>query len=134
GVTANVRGGLVEHVTPRIADVLADLLAAGESPMLQLRAVGAAVNTTPSDATAYAHRTQNFSLSAMTTGSRRAALDRRWEQLGADVTGVYRSFDLGDDRLERAYPPATLARLREIAAVYDPDAVFGHDLPLTVPR
>ncbi|RHA40707.1 LLM class flavin-dependent oxidoreductase [Cellulomonas rhizosphaerae] len=134
GAPANIRGGLVEHVTPRVAGVLADLLAAHESPMLQLRAVGGAVNATPADATAYAHRTQNFSLSAITTASGRAALDRRWDQLSDDVTGVYRSFDLGDDRLERAYPPATLARLRTVAATYDPDGIFGHDLPVHVPR
>jgi hypothetical protein len=134
GAPANVRGGLVEHVTPRVAGVLADLLHAGESQMLQVRSVGGAVNAVPADATAYAHRTQNFSLSAITSSRGRAALDRRWEQLSQEITGVYRSFDLDDDRLALAYPPATLERLRAIAAIYDPDAVFGHDLPLTVPR
>jgi len=134
GAPANIRGGLVEHVTPDVARVLADLLRAGETQMLQLRAVGGAVNTVPADATAYAHRTQSFSLSAMTTASRRPALDRRWDQLGEAVTGVYRSFDLGDDRLERVYPPVTLERLRAVARRYDPDGVFGHDLPLDVPR
>ncbi|MDM7831169.1 LLM class flavin-dependent oxidoreductase [Cellulomonas edaphi] len=134
GAPATVRGGLVVHVTPAVARVLADLVAAGEAQMVQVRAVGGAVNRTPADATAYAHRTQNFSLSAITGERARAALDRRWRLLSDEITGVYRSFDLGDDRLARAYPPATLDRLRAVAAVYDPEGVFGHDLPLDVPR
>ncbi|MEN0129140.1 MAG: LLM class flavin-dependent oxidoreductase [Brevundimonas sp.] len=131
GAPANVRGGLVEHVTPRVAGVLADLLHAGESQMLQLRSVGGAVNAVPADATAYAHRTQNFSLSAITGARGRPALDARWEQLAEEITGVYRSFDLGEDRLVLAYPPRTLDRLRTIAATYDPDGVFQGELPPT---
>ncbi|WP_029287253.1 LLM class flavin-dependent oxidoreductase [Cellulomonas sp. HZM] len=131
---ANARGGLVEHITPALADDLAGLLDAGLVQMLQVRAVGGAVNDVPVDATAYAHRTQAFSLLAATSGSRRATLDERWEQMGEHVTGVYRSFDLADDRLERVYPPATLGRLRAVVDRVDPDGVFASDLPVALPR
>ena len=86
------RGGLVEHVTPELAALLAELLAAGDADMLQLRAVGGAVNDVDPAATAYAHRTQNFSLARVrpeqpsradrrVVGAARASPARRLPQL-----------------------------------------------------
>ncbi|MCR6689979.1 LLM class flavin-dependent oxidoreductase [Cellulomonas sp.] len=124
------RGGLVDRVTPDVAGVLADVLRGSLADMVQLRAVGGAVNDVPAQATAYAHRTQTFSLLATTTADRRPALDAQWSRLAADITGVYRSFDTHPDRLPLVYPPATLERLRAVVARVDPDGVFGSDLPL----
>ncbi|GEL93537.1 LLM class flavin-dependent oxidoreductase [Cellulomonas composti] len=128
--TPAFRGGLVEHVTDRVAQVLGGLVRHGLADMTQLRAVGGAVNDVPADATAYAHRTQAFSLLATSSSGRSATIDGHWGALRDDITGVYRSFDAAPDRLALVYPPATLARLRTIAATYDPDGVFGRDLPL----
>ncbi|UJP38985.1 LLM class flavin-dependent oxidoreductase [Cellulomonas palmilytica] len=125
-----VRGGLVEHVTPDVAATLAEVLRAGVAPMAQLRAVGGAVNDVPADATAYAHRTQNFSLSAVSDEVSAPRLDALWSGLGGAVTGVYRSFDTSPGRWALTYPPATMARLRGVLAAYDPDRVFAGDLPL----
>lgn len=120
------RGGLVEHVTPELAALLGDLLASRDADMVQLRAVGGAVNDVDPAATAYAHRTQNFSLLASARGSRRAQIDAWWERLGPHLDGVYLSFETNQSpaRLAQAFPPATLARLGRLKAVYDPDHVF----------
>lgn len=126
GSAPATRAGLVEHVTPGLAGLLADLLASRDADMVQLRAVGGAVNDVDPAATAYAHRTQNFSLLASARGSRRAQIDAWWERLGPHLDGVYLSFetDQSPARLAQAFPPATLVRLGRLKAVYDPDHVF----------
>ncbi|MET0788581.1 MAG: LLM class flavin-dependent oxidoreductase [Cellulomonas sp.] len=130
------RGGLVEHVTPELAAILARLVSAGDADMVQLRAVGGAVNDVDPGATAYAHRTQNFSLLASARGSRRAQMDAWWEQLAPHLRGVYLSFETNQspERIAEAFPPATLARIGRLKAQYDPEHVFDGNFgvaPLT---
>ena len=127
GSAPATRGGLVEHVTPGLADLLGDLLASGDADMVQLRAVGGAVNDVDPAATAYAHRTQNFSLLAAARGSRRAQIDAWWERLAPHLHGVYLSFETNQspDRVAEAFPPTTLARIGRLKALYDPDHVFA---------
>ena len=126
GADSATRGGLIEHVTPELAAALGELLASGVSDMVQLRAVGGAVNDTDPAATAYAHRTQNFSLIASTRGSRRAQIDAWWDRLAPHLDGVYLSFETNQSpaRIAEAFPPATLARIARLKAVYDPEHVF----------
>ena len=69
GVTT--RGGLLDHITAETAVLMAELLTSGAAGILQLRSVGGAVNDIGAGATAYAHRTQNFSLVAATSRGRR---------------------------------------------------------------
>ncbi|WP_315096501.1 LLM class flavin-dependent oxidoreductase [uncultured Cellulomonas sp.] len=132
GTDNATRGGLVEHVTPELAALLADLLAAGDADMVQLRAVGGAVNDVDPMATAYAHRTQNFSLLASAPGSRRARVDAWWERLAPHLRGVYLSFETNQSaaRVAEAFPPETLARLVRIKGVYDPERVFDGNFGL----
>ena len=89
--------------------------------------MGGAVNDVPADATAYAHRTQNFSVNAVG----RSTIDRlnpAWdEHLYPHMDGLYLSFDT-DPRPERlldAFPEPTLTRLRELKADVRP----GQRLP-----
>lgn len=126
GADSAARGGLVEHVTPELAALLGDLVAAGDADMVQLRAVGGAVNDVAPDATAYAHRTQNFSLLASVGGRRRAQIDAWWERLGPHLDGVYLSFETNQspERIAEAFPPRTLARIGRLKAIYDPEHVF----------
>ena len=126
GAAPATRAGLVEHVTPELAELLADLVGAGDADMVQLRAVGGAVNDVAPEATAYAHRTQNFSLLASGRGSRREQLDAWWRRLAPHLHGVYLSFETNQspDRVAEAFPPATLARIGRLKAVYDPEHVF----------
>lgn len=126
GPAPATRGGLADHVTPELARLLAELLATGDADMLQLRAVGGAVNDVDPAATAYAHRTQNFSLLATARASRRAQIDAWWQRLGPHLHGVYLSFETNQspDRLAEAFPPETLARIGRLKVRYDPDHVF----------
>ncbi|WP_028046372.1 LLM class flavin-dependent oxidoreductase [Cellulomonas sp. URHE0023] len=120
------RGGLIDHVTPELAALLGDLVASGVSDMVQLRSVGGAVNDLDPSATAYAHRTQNFSLAAAVRGSRRAQIDQWWERLAPHLDGVYLSFetDQSPARLAQAFPPETLSRIARLKVTYDPEHVF----------
>ncbi|GAB2502429.1 LLM class flavin-dependent oxidoreductase [Nocardiopsis aegyptia] len=126
------RSGLMEHVTPRAAEGLADLLDSGHAMLLQLRSVGGAVNDVPADATAYAHRTQNFSVSAVGSKRRVGSLDGRWEELGADMEGLYLNFETrtGPEVLAQAFPEPALSRLRALKAEYDPENVFSQNFPI----
>ncbi|WP_421741465.1 LLM class flavin-dependent oxidoreductase [Cellulomonas sp.] len=126
GADSAARGGLVEHVTPDLAALLSELLAAGDADMLQLRAVGGAVNDMDPAATAYAHRTQNFSLLASARGSRRVQIDSWWDRLAPHLRGVYLSFETNQSpaRVAEAFPPETLARIARLKALYDPEHVF----------
>ncbi|MBO3102709.1 LLM class flavin-dependent oxidoreductase [Cellulomonas fengjieae] len=126
GAEATTRGGLVEHVTPELAARLGELLAARDADMLQLRAVGGAVNDLGPAETAYAHRTQNFSLLATARGARRARIDEWWDRLEPHLNGVYLSFETNQSpaRVAEAFPPETLARIARLKGRYDPEHVF----------
>jgi FAD/FMN-containing dehydrogenase len=123
------RSGLADHVTPQLAQGLLGLL--DVAPMLQIRPVGGAVNDLHPMATAYAHRTQNFAVSAV--GTSLARLNDRWDEgLAPHLHGLYVSFNTDDrpERLREAFPGETLIRLRELKRRYDPDNVFGQNAPI----
>jgi hypothetical protein len=111
---------------------LAAMLANRDTPFLQIRAAGGAVNDIPADATAYAHRHQNFSISASALPGREVALARHWDRLAPYIDGLYLSFETGagPDILALAFPEPTLSRLRDLKATYDPDNVFNQNHPL----
>jgi hypothetical protein len=124
-----IRSGLIDHVTPALAHALVDILPF--APFIQLRAVGGAVNDVDPEATAYAHRHQNFSLNAL--GRTLEQLNPIWDEAIAPHTdGMYLSFntDPRPERLAEAFPGRTLDRLRELKAVYDPDNVFNQNMPI----
>lgn len=127
----HARSAFVEHVTPAFAAEAERMLDAGDSYFFQLRAVGGAVADVPVDATAYAHRSANFSVAAM--GANAERLDRAWRALAPHTDGQYLSFDssLRPERIAEAFPPATLARLRAIKAQVDPDGVFVDNFAIT---
>jgi FAD/FMN-containing dehydrogenase len=124
------RSALLDHLDAHSATTIGRLLADRDIHMFQIRSVGAAVNATPPDATAYAHRTQNFALSATINDHRRAHAEQTWTQLDSDA--VYLGFETHRDAssLANAYPPATLARLRAVKAAYDPDNIFHTSFPI----
>ncbi|BCJ43388.1 hypothetical protein GCM10010168_43020 [Actinoplanes ianthinogenes] len=125
------RSGLIEHLTPSFCAAAARLIASGAVYFFQVRSVGGAVADVPSEATAYAHRTANFSVVAF--GASRARLDAAWEELAPYFSGLYLSFET-DQRLERiaeAWPPATLSRLRDLKRRYDPANVFRDNFNIT---
>ncbi|MCP2032965.1 alkanesulfonate monooxygenase SsuD/methylene tetrahydromethanopterin reductase-like flavin-dependent oxidoreductase (luciferase family) [Okibacterium sp. HSC-33S16] len=127
------RSGLLDHITPEFAAAAARLISSGTVYFFQIRAVGGAISDIDADATAYAHRSANFSVVAF--GSHRQRLDAAWEELYPFFTGAYLSFetDPRPERLTDAFPPATLARLREVKARLDPDSVFRDNFPISIP-
>jgi FAD/FMN-containing dehydrogenase len=124
------RSALLDHLDAPTATTIARLLADRDIHAFQIRSVGAAVNATPADATAYAHRTQNFALSATINEARRANAEQTWTELGSDA--IYLGFEThgGATSLAKAYPPAALARLRAVKAAYDPDNIFRTSFPI----
>ncbi len=121
----SARSGLVTHITPAFAAAAARLIHGGAAYWFQIRAVGGAVTDVPPDATAYAHRAANFSVIAM--GSNRERLNAAWDTtVYPHFDGLYLSFeaDIRPERLNDAFPPKTLERLRTLKARYDPDNVF----------
>jgi len=119
------RSGLLDTFTPENSRSIARLLDSGEAFVLSVRSVGGAVADVAPEATAYAHRAANFSVVAL--GSNRARLDAQWDTLvHQHMEGLYLSFetDPRPERLMDAFPPATLARLREVKARFDPENLF----------
>jgi hypothetical protein len=129
GAPPAFRGGLLEHIGPAAARTLADGVRSGAAPMLQIRSVGGAVNDVDPLATAYAHRTQNFSVNAVGASAQGDELDRVWDDLAPHISGLYISFDTDPrpERLHDAFPGETLERLRTLKAEYDPDNVFNQN-------
>jgi len=118
------RSGLIEHLTPEFSRAAEAMLASGDVHFFAIRSVGGAVADIAPDATAYAHRSANFSVAAL--GSNGERLDRVWRELYGHFTGLYLSFDTDQsaERLTDAFPEATLARLRELKSRLDPQNTF----------
>jgi hypothetical protein len=70
---------------------------------------------------------------AVTSPEREAALWAAWPAVLEHADGLYLSFESDDDprRINDAFPTATLSRLLEIKAAWDPDDVFAHDFDVT---
>ena len=120
------RSGLLDHVTPEFAADAEHLLRSGASYYFQIRAFGGATTDVAPDATAFAHRSAQFAVLAMAPSN--AKIDPTWDAMRHHFDGIYLSFetDQSPERLHEAFPPATLARLRDLKREYDPDNVF-HD-------
>jgi alkanesulfonate monooxygenase SsuD/methylene tetrahydromethanopterin reductase-like flavin-dependent oxidoreductase (luciferase family) len=116
--------GLAGHLTRELSLEAAAMLQAGASPFFQIRSVGGAVSDVPVDATAYGWRDANFAISAFGFGS--SGLDTWWRRLEPHLEGLYVSFetDTGPEALAKAFPTATLEKLRAVKRRYDPTGLF----------
>ena len=108
------------------------LIRSGAVYFFQIRSVGGAVNDIAPDATAYAHRSANFSIAAI--GANRDRLNKAWDTLAEHFDGLYLSFetDLRPERLNDAFPPRTLERLRALKRQYDPQNLFRDNFNIAV--
>jgi hypothetical protein len=118
------RSGLVDHITPEFANAAEKLIRSGSVYFFQIRSVGGVVSDVSTDATAYANRSANFSVTAF--GPNRDRVNVAWDEMAVHFNGLYISFetDQRPERLEDAFPGKTLQRLRELKAKYDPENVF----------
>jgi hypothetical protein len=126
--------GFAVHLTPALNEGIAAGLLAGATPWIAIRAVGGAVNDVDPDATAYAHRHQNFNVSSV--GADAGRFHEHWDELRPYLDGLYLSFetDQRPQRLHDAFPGQTLTRLRELKAAYDPENTFDQNFPITLLR
>ena len=102
--------------------------------LIQFRGLGGAMSRVPDDATAFAHRQRRYFVAIIGVwldpaedGARHAAWTADlWEAIRHEGDGVYVNFleREGPDRVRKAYPPATYARLEEIKRRYDPTNLF----------
>jgi len=118
------RSAFLPALTPEYAHDTADLLRSGRVFFYELRSMGGAIADVPADETAFAHRTPAFQVTAM--GVDQADLSSRWDALAEHFDGLYLSFDTDrrPERLADAFPPAVLARLRDLKRRHDPDNLF----------
>jgi FAD/FMN-containing dehydrogenase len=117
------RSGLARHLDASTAAAAAALVTSGATPWFQIRSVGGAVADVAADATAYAYRDANFSITSVGAGT---TFDVLWGQLAEHFEGLYLSFESrqGREIVEHAFPPATLARLQDVKRRYDPQNLF----------
>lgn len=118
------RSGLIKHITPEFAAAIEKILRSGDIYFFQIRSVGGAVSDVDPDATAYGYRSANFSVTAL--GVSRERVNRVWDALASHFEGLYLSFetDQRPERLNDAFPPRTLERLRTLKAKVDPNNLF----------
>jgi FAD/FMN-containing dehydrogenase len=125
------RSGLIDHITPEFAAAAARLIQSGVVYFFQIRSVGGAVADVDPDTTAYAYRSANFHVTGF--GASRERMNAAWDEIRGHFKGLYLSFDtdLRPERLNDAFPPKTLERLRVLKARYDPDNVFRDNFNIT---
>ncbi|ASW57805.1 FAD-binding oxidoreductase [Plantactinospora sp. KBS50] len=126
--------GLAVHLDEDVAAGIGALVRSGFGQFLQVRSAGGAINDVAADASAYAHRHQNFSVTAV-TGDRFPDFDRAWSRVHPMLDGLYLSFEsvFSPERLTDAFPAPTLRRLREIKQRVDPGNVFRQNFPVLGP-
>ncbi len=125
------RTAFVRHITPRVRRGHGLAAGLGGVYFFQIRTTGGATSDVDPDATAYAHRDVNFSVTAM--GVDQDAAQPPVDGMRRHFDGLYLSFDtdLRPERVRDAFPPASLARLRQLKAQFDPDNVFRDNFNIT---
>lgn len=123
--------GEVVEAGPRELTPFLQLVRQGGRRIAQTYAVWA--NDVPADATAYAHRTQNFSLAADIRSGHEEQARRQWRKLPS--SGLHLSYETHDHAaaLTKAFPSATLEHLRKTRAAYDPENVFRSNFAIAPP-
>ena len=133
---ASLRMMFAHDLSDATVDAALAALHAATSPysIIQFRGLGGAMARVDADATAFAHRVQRYFVAVIAlwldaaedAAPHQAWTKGLWEAIRHEGSGVYVNFleNEGEERLRDAYPPATLARLREVKRVYDPHNLF----------
>ncbi|MFC5180414.1 FAD-binding oxidoreductase [Actinomadura harenae] len=134
GFAFESKSGFVESASvPDVLSILGEVGSAAGSPILSVRAVGAAVSRVPADATAYAHRSAELMFVATIGGptpvveAARPGLDAFWTRVSPHTSGAYANFlaTATDEDVAAVYPDATRKRLAALKAQYDPSNLFA---------
>jgi FAD/FMN-containing dehydrogenase len=118
---------LMPTLTATSSEAIMAAAAHPNEPLVQLRALGGAINDVAPAETAYAHRHQQvLVIISQFAPAGGAELDVVWKLIEPHADGAYRGFESrpDEDTFRRAFPGATGDRVRELSARYDPDGVF----------
>jgi len=127
GFTAELTDAMIESVIDRGSRVGSRL------SVIEVLSLGGAIRKVPNDATAFPHRGARWLINIAGQWHDPAATAREvawvretFAELQPHLTGGAYSNFMGDDDAQAASTAygSTLARLREIKAIYDPDNVF----------
>lgn len=140
--TATTRNMFMDRVDVNEARAIIEAINASDAPLraVQLRPLGGAMARVAPDATAFAHRSARVMAIVVSFFEGAEDLERRAAWVGAlasaldqGVPGAYVNFVEADgpEHVRTAYPEATLARLAQIKARYDPTNLFrrNHNVP-----
>jgi alkanesulfonate monooxygenase SsuD/methylene tetrahydromethanopterin reductase-like flavin-dependent oxidoreductase (luciferase family) len=97
-----ISNGLAMQLSPELNEGIAAGLHSGVAPWIAIRAVGGAVNDVDPDATAYAHRYQNFNVSSV--GGDPERFHAHWDELRQHLDGLYLSFETDQRPLDQSFP------------------------------
>jgi FAD/FMN-containing dehydrogenase len=132
---AVARTMFASDVSPDRAEAAVEALKASDASLrvVQLRVLGGAMASVPSDATAFAHRSSRIMINVASfyDGPQDRARRQEWvDDLAARLydgdDGAYVNFlaDEGQERVRAAYPGRTWERLTSVKRRYDPENLF----------
>lgn len=131
-----LRSTFANEVSDESIEAYLDAMAAPSSPysIVHLRGLGGAMSRVTPDATAFAHRDYRYMVTVIAIwldpaedpAVHGAWAESLWNRIRHEGSGAYVNFlqREGKERLNDAYPPATLERLRAIKRTYDPGNLF----------
>ncbi|MBI5106268.1 MAG: FAD-binding oxidoreductase [Solirubrobacterales bacterium] len=130
-------GGFLDVLTDDAVDAVVGLAAAPPSPqtVIVLQPMGGAYARVADDATPLGHRGADWAYQLLAQWERPEddarlrdwVRDARDRLSGSRVDVSFANFVPGDDRVEVAYAPAALERLRAVKRAWDPGNVFRHN-------
>jgi FAD/FMN-containing dehydrogenase len=138
GVYSIVKNGFVQDFSDELIQTIAGCYHGNIGPVLQIRALGGAMNAVAPDATAFAHRDSEALIVSPTFVPGDASNETKtkalgdWNSIAAYTSGGYVNFfsERGED-LNVIYPEATFKRLRQVKKSYDPANTFNQNFTIT---
>ncbi|MDR1851222.1 MAG: FAD-dependent oxidoreductase [Propionibacteriaceae bacterium] len=127
-----MRDGLVDVVDANLGAAVAESLSRPSAVLYEIRFLGGAVADVPSDATAWAGRSQEALAVLWTEPLGEAAQDDAFAPVRALSSGAYGAYasDLRPEFAEFVWPGPTGERLRRLAQRQDPHQLFNQGLRL----
>jgi len=124
------RSGSLAHITRQFAGEASRFLRGGAAYFFQVRSMGGAISDVGAEQTAFGSRAANFEVTA--AGHDRDRLNVAWDLLHPYFSGLYLTFDTDPrpERVQEAFPPRTLERLRELKQRFDPNSLFADNFSL----
>lgn len=135
GITSVVNNGFAPTLSDELVDELASVYSQLGASVLMIRSLRGALNRIEADATAFAWRDSEVLLISAAflppdaDGAAIARVRDVWHTLQPRLSGSYGNFltTADENTVESMYPPATLARLREIKRTWDPANLFNQN-------